>query len=111
MEWISKALKPVLLLEFYHKLRPDPTKFNKGGITAKSSTHTPIKLVIPSFFSLTFPEAFDAYLDPGTGSIIFQVIIATLVGGLFAVKLFWNKISSFFKKLFSRGEKDEEPGE
>ncbi|MBN1391506.1 MAG: hypothetical protein JW947_01735 [Sedimentisphaerales bacterium] len=49
-----------------------------------------------------------AYLDPGTGSIIFQIIIAGLCGGLLAVKIFWSKIKSFFKGLFSKSNKAEE---
>lgn len=39
-----------------------------------------------------------AYLDPGTGSYILQVLIAAIVGGLFAIKPFWVKIKSFFVK-------------
>jgi hypothetical protein len=45
-----------------------------------------------------FPETSHAYLDPGTGSFVFQMIIAGVVGGLFAIKTFWRKIVSFFKK-------------
>ena len=37
-----------------------------------------------------------AYLDPGTGSYIFQIFIATIVAGLFAIKMFWRKIKGFF---------------
>ncbi len=48
-----------------------------------------------------------AYLNPGTGSCIFQIIIAALLGGLFTIKLSWNKIKTFFKSLFSKGEKAE----
>jgi len=46
-----------------------------------------------------------AYLDPGTGSYFLQLAIAALLGGLYAVKLFWKKIKAFFKNIFSRGEK------
>ena len=49
-----------------------------------------------------------AYLDPGTGSIIFQVIIAGFCGGLLMIKIFWSKIKSFFKGLFSKSNKAEE---
>jgi hypothetical protein len=42
-----------------------------------------------------------AYLDPGTGALIFQMVIAGFLGGLFAVKLFWSNIKNFVKKLFS----------
>ena len=45
-----------------------------------------------------FPETSYAYLDPGTGSFVFQMIIAGLVGGLFTIKTFWRKIIGFFKK-------------
>jgi hypothetical protein len=53
------------------------------------------------FFGIFTQKAY-AYLDPGTGSYLFQLIIAGVIGGLFAVKLFWTKIVLFFKKSFSR---------
>ena len=43
-----------------------------------------------------------AYLDPGTGSYIFQVLIAVSIGGLFTVKMYWQKIKIFFSHLFSK---------
>lgn len=68
-------------------------------------------LVTTSFvlalFYMIFPSKAYAYLDPGTGSYIFQLFIAAFVGGLFAGKLFWNKIKIFLKDLFSKGEKIE----
>ena len=48
--------------------------------------------------TLAFPKTSLAYLDPGTGSFVFQMIIAGIVGGLFTIKTFWRKIISFFKK-------------
>jgi len=38
------------------------------------------------------------YLDPGSGSYLLQVIIATVLGGLMFFKNFWIKIKSFFVK-------------
>ncbi|WP_221031499.1 hypothetical protein [Actomonas aquatica] len=43
-----------------------------------------------------------AYLDPGTGSIILQAVIAGFMGALFVVKLFWAKLKGGFKAVFSR---------
>jgi hypothetical protein len=43
-----------------------------------------------------------AYLDPNTGSYIFQVLVATFIGGLFTIKMYWQKIKNFFSNLFSR---------
>jgi hypothetical protein len=38
------------------------------------------------------------YLDPGTGSIVIQAILAAILAiGVFS-KIFWNKIRSLFKK-------------
>lgn len=48
-----------------------------------------------------------AYLDLGTGSYIFQMIIAVFIGGLFALKLFWGKVKNFFSNLFSGKEKSQ----
>ena len=40
-----------------------------------------------------------AYIDPGTGSFILQLVIASLLGAAFAVKTFWKNIKGFFSKL------------
>ena len=50
----------------------------------------------------TFSQSAFAYLDPGTGSYIFQVLVATLIGGLFTIKMHWQKIKNFFSNLFSK---------
>ncbi|MBI4836228.1 MAG: hypothetical protein HY817_03130 [Candidatus Abawacabacteria bacterium] len=39
-----------------------------------------------------------AYIDPGAGSSIIQVLIATAVGGLFGLKVLWQKFLSRAKK-------------
>lgn len=41
-----------------------------------------------------------AYIDPGSGTILLQVLIASLIGG---VSLFWTRI----KNLFGLGKKDD----
>lgn len=43
-----------------------------------------------------------AYLDPGSGSYLIQILIAALLGGGFAIKAFWKQISGFFAGLFGR---------
>ncbi len=49
---------------------------------------------------------FQAYIDPGTGSLIIQILLAVLVGAGFAVKIFWTKIKSFFSKVFDKKRDD-----
>lgn len=51
------------------------------------------------FFSTTTPA--HAYLDPGTGSLILQALIAGIAAALAAVKIFWLKITIFFGKIKS----------
>ena len=53
---------------------------------------------------LAFPSFAYAYLDPGTGSYVFQLLIAGLAGSLFLVKIYWKRIGAFFTRLFSKGE-------
>ena len=42
------------------------------------------------------PLFFFAYLDPGSGSLIIQMIIGSVVAGLFAIKAYWKKALTFF---------------
>jgi hypothetical protein len=46
-----------------------------------------------------------AYLDPGSGSFILQILLATLLASLLFMKSFWRKVIGIFKKP-SPGEDD-----
>jgi len=46
-----------------------------------------------------------AYIDPGTGSLIIQLLIASFVGALFLIKIYWGKVKAFFNNLFSKARK------
>jgi hypothetical protein len=37
-----------------------------------------------------------AYLDPGTGSMILQMVVGGLLGGLLVIKLMWKRIVGLF---------------
>lgn len=65
-------------------------------------------LVAVILVCLIWPRPAHAYLDPGTGSYIIQLIMAGLLGAAFAVKLFWRDIRTFFKDLFAKDEGHEE---
>lgn len=57
------------------------------------------------------PQNAHAYLDPGTGSYILQVILAALFGALFMLKVFWTRITGFFRRRVSRSqEAGSQPG-
>ena len=53
-------------------------------------------------FSLIFPLSAWAYLDPGTGSYVFQLLIAGLAASIFAIKIYWRKLGAFFTNSFSK---------
>jgi hypothetical protein len=39
-----------------------------------------------------------AYLDAGTGSLVFQWIIAGTVAGGMAIRVFWGRLTTLFKR-------------
>ena len=59
-----------------------------------------IRLIFLFYF--TFTSISYAYLDPGTGSIILQVIIGFVAALFSKVKFFFNKIKNFFLKKKSK---------
>ncbi len=54
---------------------------------------------------LAMPNQAHAYLDPGTGSQVFQILIAVFVGAGFTAKIYWKKIKDLFRP--GSGESDE----
>ena len=46
-----------------------------------------------------------AYLDPGTGSYVFQLLMATAFGALLALKLFWHHTRFFLGGRLGRGKR------
>jgi len=47
---------------------------------------------------LLYPNTAHAYIDPGAGSSIIQVVIASAVAGMFALKMFWQRFVSKIKR-------------
>lgn len=118
---IIRQQKVLKKLNFLTRIRANCTILARSPVRARLNKHTtvmsskrgemvPMKyyrpfgggvimLLLPGFF---LNQDIHAYIDPGTGSIIFQVVIGLFVGGLFAVKIFWNKIRNFFNSIFRR---------
>ncbi len=71
-----------------------------------------ISLMIFPFIALLIPMiGTHPYLDPGSGSFILQILIATIVGSLFLVKVYWNKLKAFFKRAPTDTPVDEDKAE
>jgi len=46
-----------------------------------------------------FSAAAHAYLDPGTGSILVQSLLAGIAGAAAVVSLYWQRVKAFFVNL------------
>jgi hypothetical protein len=67
--------------------------------------------VVVILFYLASPSPAYAYLDPGSGSYVFQLLIAGIVGLAFLVRAYWGRIRVFLSRLLGRNqvESEEEP--
>jgi hypothetical protein len=57
-----------------------------------------VLLVVAMILFLSHQSPVHAYLDPGTGSIVLQAVMAGVVGALAVVRLYWSRI----KRLVGR---------
>ncbi|OQA03835.1 MAG: hypothetical protein BWY68_00623 [bacterium ADurb.Bin400] len=74
----------------------------------KSSLST-IKLFLAALtIALTVPQGAKAYLDPGTGSQMLQVILSVVFGATVAIGMFFQNIVKFTKGLFTKPANDNE---
>ncbi len=48
-----------------------------------------------------------AYLDPGTGSLILQALVAVLAGAAVAITSYWQKIRAFFQRRSRDSERSD----
>lgn len=46
-----------------------------------------------------FSAAAHAYLDPGTGSILVQSLLAGIAGAVAVLSLYWHRVKAFFVNL------------
>jgi hypothetical protein len=51
---------------------------------------------------LAVAEPAHAYLDPTTGSILLQGLLAGLAGVVVVLRLYWARVKAFFRNLFGK---------
>ena len=59
---------------------------------------TNTKIVIISALVASLSGNAYGYVDPGTGSILFQIILGAIAGAAVTCKMYFHRIKSFFKK-------------
>lgn len=50
-----------------------------------------VTIMIAAFSALWLPSA-NAYIDPGSGSFVFQALIGGLLAAAVAIKVFWKRM-------------------
>jgi hypothetical protein len=68
--------------------------------------------LVASLFALILGpvEGQEPYLDPGSGSILLQLVVAAALGGLIVLRTSWGRIRSFFGRDV-KDEDDDDDGE
>ena len=67
------------------------------------------KISLIALMTLCLTSQAQAYLDPGTGSIILQGLIAAIAAGLATGKLWWHRVKSIFSRSKDSTEVDPAP--
>ena len=58
------------------------------------------------FAPLVFVNQAHAYIDPATGSMVIQAVIAVVAAASVTIGIFWGRLKLFLGRLFGR-KKDE----
>ena len=61
-------------------------------------------IMILSLILLSIPQTAHAYIDPSTGSMVIQILVAAFAAIGYTVKVYWGKIKTFAGKIFKRNK-------
>ena len=67
---------------------------------SRLSTRPTLLLVL--LYSVSLPQEALAYLDPGSGSMMLQLLLGGVVGVLAILKLYWNTFTGLFRRKKNR---------
>ena len=71
------------------------------------SSVSKLKFLFLIFGLISYTSPAYAYLDPGTGSILLQGLIAGIASAMAFLSIYWQKVKSFFVKEESDTDKEE----
>ena len=57
-----------------------------------------LSIILIAFIAIVSSKEAFAYLDPGSGSYMIQILIGLFLGGFFTLKLYWRRLRAFFSK-------------
>ena len=67
-----------------------------------------IKYLLTIYIILSFNSNAFAYLDPGAGSSILQLILAFFAGIAAFLSVYWNKFKFLIKRIFNKSDSNKE---
>jgi hypothetical protein len=70
---------------------------------------TPVLLI--AYFVWVSETRVDAYLDPGSGSMLVQLLLGGVAGAAVIVKLGWDRFKDMFRSQQSKQAKQTDPNE
>lgn len=59
------------------------------------------RIVLTALVGIVYMSPAYAYLDPGTGSIILQSLLAGIAAAMAIAGMYWQRIKAFFSSLFA----------
>jgi hypothetical protein len=62
-------------------------------------------------FVLTVASEAQAYIDPGTGSYLFQLAAAGLLAGMFTLRRYWDALKATFRRGSGASGSNHSPSE
>jgi hypothetical protein len=62
-------------------------------------------LILLLSINILFASKAQAYIDPGSGSIILQALLGVLAAAGATVSIYWNKFKNLFKKSKDKKKK------
>jgi len=58
--------------------------------------------LLTAFLLMATTKEAHAYIDPGTGSLVIQILLATVFGSLFMIKVFWRRLTGQLSRILKK---------
>ena len=65
---------------------------------------TRIVLIVLLGLLVPVENAYASYLDPGTGSYMLQILVATVAAGFYVIKMYWQRIKLYLSSKFGKNK-------
>ncbi len=64
-------------------------------------------LTLSFLYIILSTDTSHAYIDPGSGSMLLQVLIASILGILTVIKIYWARLKTFFSSKSDTNSSEE----